>query len=227
MKDPSKNTDELDRIAENLLIGTCFLDDIGLYMGKTGIAIFFCHYARFTNTPPYMDFAGELIDEVYADIDSHVPIGFETGISGIGWGIGYLLQHHFMEGDPDEILAALDETVIAFLASGEGTQKEREGTIPYILSRLNTRSSHTSSLYAGANLRKWFQTVTAPSFPSDQRLARWWKQVIKGEPFAYEGDEVLKGIIEKNAHSDDRFIGKNRYGLSDGYAGYALKKCLS
>lgn len=46
-----------------------FTKDIGLLDGKMGIVIFFFNYSRFTNNTLYSDFAYDLIDEIYTDLD--------------------------------------------------------------------------------------------------------------------------------------------------------------
>ena len=41
-----------------------------------------------------------------------MPINLETGLCGIGWGIEYLIQNGFMEGDSNEILTEIDKKVM-------------------------------------------------------------------------------------------------------------------
>ena len=52
--------------------------------GKMGIAIYFFHLSRETNNQIYEDYAGELVDEIYEEITSYTPVGFENGLAGIG-----------------------------------------------------------------------------------------------------------------------------------------------
>lgn len=110
----SKKEDDilLERIANHLIIQTSVMDDIGLYYGKMGIVLFFAHYARYTGCSVYEDFADELLGEVIENISDELPINMRTGLCGIGWGIEYLIQNHFMEGDSDEILGELDEKIM-------------------------------------------------------------------------------------------------------------------
>lgn len=102
----------LSRIANHLILNTSFLDNLGLYHGKMGIVLFFAHYAKYTGNSLYDDFAGELLDEIYEEIDDGLPIDLENGLCGIGWGIEYLLQNGFMEGDSDEILSGIDKKIM-------------------------------------------------------------------------------------------------------------------
>lgn len=88
------------------------LSDIGLYRGKTGLAIFFMHYYKLTNEVIYEDVAGELIDEIAEELHNKLPISFESGLSGIGWGMDYLIQKGFVEGDSKEVCERIDRKIM-------------------------------------------------------------------------------------------------------------------
>ena len=94
----------LRRIANHLILHSIDIEDIGLFHGKMGVVLFFAHYARYTDQAIYDDFAGELLEEISENIPETLPINLETGLCGIGWGIEYLIQNGFMEGDSNEIL---------------------------------------------------------------------------------------------------------------------------
>lgn len=102
----------MDRIARHLVIYASFIPDLSLYHGKMGIVLFFANYARYIENPLYDKFAGELLGEIYEEIHVGLPVNFESGLCGIGWGIDYLLQNGFMEGDSDEILSEIDARVM-------------------------------------------------------------------------------------------------------------------
>jgi hypothetical protein len=93
------------------LLNASFIDNIGLLNGKMGIAIFFYHYSRYCGNKIYEDYAGELIDEIYEEINSSTPVNFANGLTGIGWGIEYLIQNKFVDADSDEALAEIDNAV--------------------------------------------------------------------------------------------------------------------
>jgi hypothetical protein len=101
----------LQRIANVLLLNASFIDNIGLLNGKMGIAIFFYQYGRYSNNKIYTDYAGELIDEIYEEINTNTSIDFVNGLTGIGWGIGYLIENKFVDADSDEALAEIDDAV--------------------------------------------------------------------------------------------------------------------
>ncbi|MCG8310039.1 MAG: hypothetical protein MI975_21765 [Cytophagales bacterium] len=100
--------ERLRRIANHLLLNASFIDNIGLMHGKMGISIFFYHFARITQNKIYEEYAGELIDEIYQEINKSTPTDFENGLAGIGWGIEYLAQNKFIEADTDDVLEEFD-----------------------------------------------------------------------------------------------------------------------
>lgn len=102
----------LNRIAQQLILHSSYLENVGLCNGKMGIVLFFAHYFRYTQNSLYDEFASELLGEIYEDITNKLPVDFENGLCGIGWGIEYLLQEGFMPGDSNEILKELDQRVM-------------------------------------------------------------------------------------------------------------------
>jgi hypothetical protein len=101
----------LERIAKVLLLNASFIDNIGLLNGKMGIAIFFYQYGRYTNNKVYTDYAGELIDEIYEEVNTNTSVDFTNGLTGIGWGIEYLVENKYIDADTDEALAEIDNVV--------------------------------------------------------------------------------------------------------------------
>lgn len=108
----STNDDLLHRIANYLVINASFTCSLGLFHGKMGIVIFFYYYARYSQNPVFEEFADELLDEVYEEVHMDMPVGLENGLCGIAWGIQYLNQHGFIEGDMGEVLSDIDERIM-------------------------------------------------------------------------------------------------------------------
>lgn len=104
--------DILLRIARLLILQGSSSKNIGLMNGKTGFSLFFFYYYQYTREKIYEDFAGELIYEVYKEINKNTAIGFDDGLCGIAWSIEYLIQNKFVEADANEILQELDERIL-------------------------------------------------------------------------------------------------------------------
>lgn len=100
-------------IIHHLIINTPLLKDIGLLTGKMGISIAFYEMSRREENDVYSDYAGDLLDQVFDEISIATPIDFSTGLSGIGWGIEYLIQNKFIEGDSLEACEDIDNKLIS------------------------------------------------------------------------------------------------------------------
>jgi len=83
----------------------------GLLHGNMGISIFLYHLSRATGNPEPEEMADQLLDKVFASLTTQASTDFEHGLAGIGWGIEYLLQNGFADGNADEILDEVDTKV--------------------------------------------------------------------------------------------------------------------
>jgi len=92
---------DLQQIAEILLLNGTLIVCPGLVHGKMGIALFFFHYARYTDNPLFADYALEIIGEMQNQIHINSPADYEKGIAGIGVGIDYLIQNDFLDAEED------------------------------------------------------------------------------------------------------------------------------
>ena len=92
----------LEKIVETLIINGTLNEQPGLFYGKTGVAVFFFHYARHTGNGLFQDYAIDLIEELQKQITVTTSIRYDVGISGIGTGFEYLLQNGFIDADEDE-----------------------------------------------------------------------------------------------------------------------------
>jgi hypothetical protein len=110
----------LTRISNALLLNASFTDNIGLLNGKMGIAIFFFKYGEYSGNKIVTNYAGELIDEIYEDINTNTPLDFADGLTGIGWGIEYLAANRFVDADTDEALAEIDKVVYDSIYNNTG-----------------------------------------------------------------------------------------------------------
>ena len=139
----------LERIVNILLLNASFIDNLGLLNGKMGICIFFYHLARKTKSKIYEEFAGELLDEIYDEISIHTPLDFENGLTGIGWGIEYLVQNGFADGNTNDTLFEIDNTVLRGILAKPliiNNDKELYGIGLYYLARLKGKTDVDENL---------------------------------------------------------------------------------
>lgn len=101
-----------DRIANILILKSSDHSDIGLLDGKMGIAIAFAHLSRCSNNKIYYECMSDLLDDILGNIYKGLNYSFKSGLSGIGWGIEYLIQNGFVEGDSVEICEEIDNRIM-------------------------------------------------------------------------------------------------------------------
>ena len=131
----------LKQIADHYLLRGLFCQEIGLWNGKTGMAIFFFLLSRQTHNRWYEEFAGELLDNVCNNLSQHCPITFADGLCGIGWAIEFLKKEGFIEGDTDEILEEVDKQVMerdVRRITDTSLETGLAGIVAYVRSRLES-----------------------------------------------------------------------------------------
>lgn len=198
----------LSRIANHLILHASFAKDLGLYHGKTGIVLFFSHYAGYTDNPLYDEYAGELLEEVMQELHTDLPIDFEAGLCGIGWAVNYLIQNNFMQGDVNEILFEIDRKVmerdiryITDLSCRSGL----EGISYYIYNRISSLTENQQ------------YTLFNQSYIED------WK-TIAGSIRIPDNRKILRSIVNALPETDDSLTWS--LGLYKGCAGVGLKTML-
>ncbi|RHR93629.1 glycosyltransferase [Parabacteroides sp. AF14-59] len=132
----------LDEALSYLILNCGFSPDLGLFHGKMGYILFFVHYARYSHNKQFETFAYELLDDLYEDVNKDLPINFEYGLCGIGWGIEFLVQNGFIEGDTDEILKEIDRRVMeydVFHFSDFSFRTGLGGIVFYVIARLSAQ----------------------------------------------------------------------------------------
>ena len=139
----------LERIVNILILNASFIDNLGLMNGKMGICIFFYHLALKTKSKIYEEFAGELLDEIYDEISIHTPLDFENGLTGIGWGIEYLVQNGFVDVNTNDTLSEIDNMVLKGILAKPliiNNDKELYGIGLYYLARLKGKPDTDENL---------------------------------------------------------------------------------
>ncbi|MDD4697515.1 MAG: hypothetical protein PHR52_08260 [Fermentimonas sp.] len=151
MKDQLETVEkQLQQIVNMLIINGSLLGNSGLWYGKTGVAIFFFHYARYTNIELFEDYAVEIIDAMQAEIHRDSAANYCRGLSGIGVGIEYLSQKRFLGGDMNEILEDFDQRIrhdiMYRTQENNSLANGLSGLGQYLLYRLQSHSGSSNEL---------------------------------------------------------------------------------
>ena len=89
---------------------------VGLFYGKMGLSIYHYHQARLTDDKKHKEFANKLLNSVISHIgDDELPINLDSGLTGICWGIIYLIENGFVEGSANYTLKELDDKIFKML----------------------------------------------------------------------------------------------------------------
>ena len=206
-----------------LTINSSFTGDLGLFHGRMGIILFFAHYARSTQSKHYEDFAGCLLDELYEEIHEDLPVNLENGLCGIGWGIEYLVQQGFMEGNTDEILADIDRKVMELdplRMTNLSFRRGLAGIAFYVIARLNAYRETTTLPFDDAYLTSLQQALERTEFTEAEEipvdLPVIFNQVLKGE-------KLTLSLLDCLIHSElslDKPFDEILLGLEEGLAGW-------
>lgn len=142
--------EKLKEISLILLKEVPDLKSAGLLNGKMGISLYFYHLAEETGTQEYHEIAGQLIDEVYEDVNSsRLPPDFATGLAGIAWGIEHLARHGFVDAETDLVLQDVDDKIYQYLTNNTdlpaGVRQGILGYMLYILARLEGKDLNAAN----------------------------------------------------------------------------------
>lgn len=195
--------DTLHSIATQLIYNDSFASDIGLYSGKMGMILFLFMYSRYINDSMYSDFANDLIDEIYEDININQPYDFKDGISGICWGFLFLMQNNFVEAQESEVFCETDEYIMDSLSSATIKSEVNyhllfEGLTNYFINR--------KEFPYLAEFRSLLESIIAESI--DQSFIKYWVNIINvkqkfNEIVESTNDFMIKTLNSENSADDD------------------------
>ncbi len=84
--------------------------DMGLFSGKSGIALFLFHIYDFSKDAKYLDCAHFFLEKAFEDINSGKSLPtFCSGIAGVSWVINYLAGKSYIGDENLEVLIDLDD----------------------------------------------------------------------------------------------------------------------
>lgn len=124
----------------------------GLFKGSMGVCLALFVLNREKKDQLIDDFASNLLDGIYARAIKERNAFFDTGFSGIGWGVNYLMENNYCIGDVDEVLIDIDAFVFKEITSQDNipinVSKGLLGYLLYSIARLgNPEHEHGSVLH--------------------------------------------------------------------------------
>ena len=94
---------QLNKIVQTLATEGAFTEQPVLFYGKTGMVVFFFHYAWLTCKELFADHAIELIEKANNQINDKTSMRYDIVISGIGKAVEYLLQKDLLEAKDSKL----------------------------------------------------------------------------------------------------------------------------
>lgn len=194
------STELLQRLCNDLILRSSYLDSLGLQQGKMGAVLFFFHYARYTGNTLYENYAEELFNEVYNDVNKGISYGFANGLCGIGWAVEYLVKHNFIEGDTDDALEEIDQQVMVYdptRLTDYSFANGLDGIVCYVLSRLLSPRVLDASLPFDERYRKelYLACKNVPIKEHTTYIRSYINLLEKGD-CSYSFNDVLEQLFE-------------------------------
>ena len=135
---------------------------IGLLHGKMGIAITLAHYARIRGQHK-LEFAADfLIEDILCRLSKTTSIDFSSGLSGIGWGIEYLIQQGYLKGCGADILAEIDAKIMEIdilRMNNWSLESGLVGLLHYMLIHLQGANISNKAVFDKSYLTSWKQLL--------------------------------------------------------------------
>lgn len=108
-----KTEKELDNLAIRMIFNMN-KKNIGLFSGLMSYVLFFSHYAQYKQNSFFEEFSFTILENIFENINPDTSIGFANGLSGIGWGVEYLVANKLMNGDTNMILSDIDLKIASY-----------------------------------------------------------------------------------------------------------------
>ncbi len=117
------NIEISDKINEIALTLKSFInkDNISLFSGSAGVALFLNFYSKFTNNEEFTVNSISIISDIFDQINhGNLYSTFAGGTAGVGWLIEFLSQNDFIEVDANEIIGELDDYLYSTMVKEMG-----------------------------------------------------------------------------------------------------------
>lgn len=173
----SRLVDDINQILKGIAdrIITSIPIEIGILDGQLGSLIFLYHYAELMNESSCKEFADKRLIEIIQRVKPDSSYSFRSGLCGIGWGIEYLYQNKYIEGDTNEILEEFDKKIMEInplRIENINFEYGLGGVVLYILSRLYTikkekKSSPFDKAYLSSLHERVFSIIRKRDLTSD------------------------------------------------------------
>lgn len=182
------------KLLHHLILHSNDVPAIGLFDGQMGIALVMARYARLRQLP-VVETAGDfLVETILENLTKAAPLDFSSGLSGVGWGIEYLIQNGYMEGCGIDICEEIDRKLMernVGRMSDLSLNSGLEGWLHYIIAHVQGANDCGVQAFDESYLRDLKITLALcrermPISPEFGSLIDQFESVMQGVPKCYD-----------------------------------------
>lgn len=167
----------------------------GLFEGQMGIVLALSEYARARKLRPLKIAINFLLDQVLDNLSTEMPLDFANGLTGIGWGVEYLLQNKFQRGQGADICAAIDQKLMQqniLRQTDLSLEKGLEGWLHYIVAHLQGAQRSGRQVFDAKYLQDCAQVCRHLLMQNESSplrdLCKTFMTMVQGQPADYQFD---------------------------------------
>lgn len=113
------------------------VEDADISYPDMGRLICLYTYAACTGNAEYEQQADILLDKIFEDVSTEMPVCLKNGLLGIGCGMIYLMRNHFVGGEEDDVLSEIDACLFnALIYMEDETEVDWYGWLRYFRLRI-------------------------------------------------------------------------------------------
>ena len=213
------------RALHKLIVDSIGMSDIGLFDGKMGIILSLITYSRKTKHKAIEEVADFLMNQVLNNMTNISPLSFSNGLTGIGWGIEYLIQNGYVPGCGADICTEIDKKLMSCdIRRVDDLSLEHGiyGWLHYIVAHIQGANRCGKQVFDRMYIIDLISKIneysennaTSEEFSNLQAMFR---EVLNG------ATDVYKFPLEEIVNTDIKFS-LNNLSLSKGVAGYLITK---
>lgn len=219
-----------DRVINLLILNVPLLKEYGLFRGQIGISIALFEYGKLMSNSIYLDIADKIIENYLSKISNSIDVTFSSGISGIGWGVEYLIQKKHVECMSDAVCKQIDKIVMStdiLQIKDFSLDIGVEGILHYVLARIKGNYEQNSGTPFGKQYLFDLNSQVDLMYSSLQLsletkcLMQKYKNFINDINIEYE---IKIPFPIKMKYLDCQYLHNTELGLSNGLSGYILNK---
>lgn len=162
------------------------IDDIGLFSGAMGEALFHFEYDRvFKNLEAY-NRGIEIIDEIFEHINNGKMFHtFCTGLAGVGWGIEYLSENKFIENKVRDSLSEIDDFIGEMMINDieNGNYDFLHGASGCIIYLLKRRNAYPEKI--DKYIVKYLNVLEKTAVKTEVNEIKWLSKINTNDGYEY------------------------------------------